>query len=336
MEPFKLEIDSMRWAKPLRRRSLQSRFVKCKLVMLALMWMQHDEDQQRIGSADYSSPLLVDNSEWWDRNGGPDVEDFRKVSNTVRIGAWDEVMLLRLVDLLSPNPTCLHDASYYALVAIAMYLVDGELEGKFINPADQYFARRIVYQSLQTVGGKYFNGTDSFSLTGIEDSDSLMWGLALHYLGLEIAAVGGFGMGNSDIDEKIEDFLSGMDDVERAEFDIELGFLPDGYFQCKPYIEKWTDRTVLLSKLIHRVVYYVFVGHGYDANRLDEIMSIPFNSRVSTTFQSFLVAAVYRIGYFITNSGVEEWQEGRNWLLYQAFSNLLPFYERGRKDGAKL
>lgn len=73
METFKLEIDSMR--------SLQSRFVKCKLVMLALMWMQHDEDQQRVGSPDYSSPLLVDNSEWWDRNGGPDVEHFRKVSN---------------------------------------------------------------------------------------------------------------------------------------------------------------------------------------------------------------------------------------------------------------
>ena len=328
METFKLEVDIAR--------SFKSRFIKCKLVLLALMWMQYDEDQHGDGSANYSSPLFVDNSEWWDRNGGSDVEHFRKVSNTARIGAWDEVMSLCLVDLLSPNPTCLHDASYSALVAILMHLVDNELEGRFINSTDQYFARKIAYQSLKTLGEKYFIGTDSFSLTGIEDSDNLMWGFALHYLALEIAAVGGFGMGNSDIDDKIEDFLEGMNDVERAEFDIELGFLPDGYFQCKPYIEKLTDRTVLLSKLIHRVVYYVSVGHGYDANRLDEIMSIPFNSRVFTTFQSLLVAAVYRIGYFITTSGVEEWQEGKNWLLYQAFSNLLPFYERGRKDGAKL
>ena len=327
MGTFKLEIDP--------QGLLQSKFVKCKLVLLALMWMQYDEDQHRVESADYSSPLFVDNSEWWDRNGGPDVEHFRKVSNTARIGAWDEVMSLRLVNALSPNPTCLHDASYFALVAIAMYLVDGELEGRFINSTDQYFARRIAYQSLKTLGEKYFSGTDSFSLTGIEDKDHLMWGLALHYLALEIAAMGGYGMGNSDIDEDgIEYFLDNMDDVERAEVDIELGFLPDGYFQCKPYIEKWTDRTVLLSRLVHRVVYYIFVGHGYDPNCLNEIMSIPFNSRASTTFQSLLVAAVYRVGHFITNRGVEEWQSGRNWFLREAFYNLLPFYDRGRKDAA--
>lgn len=329
METFKLEVDIAR--------SFKSRFIKCKLVLLALMWMQYDEDQHGDGSANYSSPLFVDNSEWWDRNGGSDVEHFRKVSNTARIGAWDEVMSLCLVDLLSPNPTCLHDASYSALVAILMYLVDNELEGRFINSTDQYFARKIAYQSLKTLGEKYFIGTDSFSLTGIEDGDPLMWGLALHYLALEVVAIGDFGMANSDIDEEgIEDFLDNMDDVERAEFNIQLGFLPDGYFQVLPYVEKWTDRTAVLSRLIHRIVYYIFVGHRYDANCLNEIMSIPFNSRVPTTFQSLLVAAVYRVGYFITNRGVEEWQESRNWFLYEAFSNLLPFYNRGRKDAAEL
>jgi hypothetical protein len=333
METFKLEIDLMQ--------PLQVRLVECKLVLLALMWMQHDENQQSNIPVDYSSPLLVDNSEWRDRSfATPDVEHFRKVSNTARIGAWDEMILLRLSHYITPHVNCLYDASFYALVVIAMHLIDAELKGIFVNSSDQYFARRLVYESFEILDKHQFGDNlkfgDEIYFTGIEEKDSLKWGMLLNYLSFKLAALGEFIMGTSDIDDEVDNEYDDLDEIEREEFDRKYERLPADYFQCKPYIEKCTDRSELLSRLVQRVVYYLFVGKEYNASRLDEIMSIPVTIRSTVTFQSNLAIATYRIGYFITASGIEEWADGKNWFLCKAFSSLMPFYNRGKKDAAGL
>jgi hypothetical protein len=125
----------------------------CKLVLLALMWIQGDEDNQRSLSAEYSSPLRVENSTWLENtHAEEDIEHFRDVSNTVRMGIWLEVLQQRLLDTVSDLPTCLHDASLYALLAINLMLVDKELDGVYVHPQNEYFARAIAYETLSQLG----------------------------------------------------------------------------------------------------------------------------------------------------------------------------------------
>ncbi|MCC5668383.1 hypothetical protein LC653_32135 [Nostoc sp. CHAB 5784] len=101
----------------------------CKLMLLALMWLQSDEDSQNQLTYDYSSPLRVENLTWLGETSvGEEVEHFCDVSNTTRIGVWGEILELKLVDLIADFPTCLHDASWFALLAITMMLVDKELD----------------------------------------------------------------------------------------------------------------------------------------------------------------------------------------------------------------
>lgn len=320
-------------------RPLKSRFVECKLVLLALMWIQYSEDQQKNMTDDYSTPLLVDNSTW-SNEFGFEIEHFRKVSNTVRIGVWEDVIRLSLKELLIPAfPTCLHAACYHALAAIAMHIIDEEIAGKYINPADQCFARRLVYQSLELLNKERYFGhrEDSFYLT-IDSTDEVCWGYALYYLTHEIVAYGDFFF-VSDIDDNTGfwEYYNILDDVEKEEFEYENWFNKlETYTQCKPFITQLNDRQLLLSRLVTRVVYYLCVGHGYDDKNLDTILLIPFTSRASGSFQSTLAAATYRVGYFITSNNIEEWIEGKNWLLHDVFSSVLPFYERGKKEASIL
>jgi hypothetical protein len=59
----------------------------CKLMLLALMWIQSDEDSQNQLTSDYSSSLRVENLTWLGETSvGEDVEHFCDVSNTTRIG----------------------------------------------------------------------------------------------------------------------------------------------------------------------------------------------------------------------------------------------------------
>ncbi|MEC4819689.1 MAG: hypothetical protein SAK29_41430 [Scytonema sp. PMC 1069.18] len=81
-----------------------------------------------------------------------DIEHFRDVSNTVRMGIWLEVLQQRLLDTASDLPTCLHDASLYALLAINLMLVDKELDGVYIHSQNEYFARAIAYETLSQLG----------------------------------------------------------------------------------------------------------------------------------------------------------------------------------------
>ncbi|MBD2450232.1 hypothetical protein H6G76_24330 [Nostoc sp. FACHB-152] len=128
----------------------------CKLMLLALMWIQFDEDSQNQLTPDYSSPLQVENLTWLGETSvGEEVEHFCDVSNTARIGVWGEILELKLVDLIADLPTCLHDASWFALLAITMMLVDKELEGICVHPQDEYFARTIALESLADLGDSY-------------------------------------------------------------------------------------------------------------------------------------------------------------------------------------
>ena len=128
----------------------------CKLILLALMWIQSDEDSQNQLTPDYSSPLRVENLTWLGETYvEEDVEHFCDVSNTVRIGVWGEILELKLVDLIADLPTCLHDASWYALLAINMMLVDNELDGVYVHPRDRYFARAIALENLAQLGDFY-------------------------------------------------------------------------------------------------------------------------------------------------------------------------------------
>ncbi|BAY35495.1 hypothetical protein NIES2107_74070 (plasmid) [Nostoc carneum NIES-2107] len=128
----------------------------CKLMLLALMWIQFDEDSQNQLTPDYSSPLQVENLTWLGGTSvGEEVEHFCDVSNTARIGVWGEILELKLVDLIADLPTCLHDASWFALLAITMMLVDKELDGICVHLQDEYFARTIALESLADLGDSY-------------------------------------------------------------------------------------------------------------------------------------------------------------------------------------
>ncbi|WP_242055705.1 MULTISPECIES: hypothetical protein [Nostocales] len=128
----------------------------CKLMLLALMWIQSDEDSQNQLTSDYSSFLQVENLTWLGETSvGEDVEHFCDVSNITRIGVWGEILELKLVDLIADLPTCLHDASWFALLAITMMLVDKELDRICVHPQDKYFARTIALESLADLGDSY-------------------------------------------------------------------------------------------------------------------------------------------------------------------------------------
>ncbi|OUL28559.1 hypothetical protein [Nostoc sp. 106C] len=149
----------------------------CKLILLALMWIQFDEDSQNQLTPDYSSPLQVENLTWLGETSvGEEVEHFCDVSNTARIGVWGEILELKLVDLIADLPTCLHDASWFALLAITMMLVDKELEGICVHPQDEYFARTLALESLADLGDSYLAKGHpylDFPLS-LEDAQSLL------------------------------------------------------------------------------------------------------------------------------------------------------------------
>ncbi|BAZ03216.1 hypothetical protein NIES37_72290 (plasmid) [Tolypothrix tenuis PCC 7101] len=149
----------------------------CKLILLALMWIQFDEDSQSQLTPDYSSPLQVENLTWLGETYvGEEVEHFCDVSNTARIGVWREILELKLVDLIADLPTCLHDASWFALLAITMMLVDKELEGICVHPQDEYFARTLALESLADLGDSYLAKGHpylDFPLS-LEDAQSLL------------------------------------------------------------------------------------------------------------------------------------------------------------------
>lgn len=128
----------------------------CKLILLALMWIQSDEDSQLSLTPDYSSPLQVENLTWLGETYvKEDVEHFCDVSNTVRIGVWGEILELKLVDFIADLPKSLHDASWFALLAINMMLVDKELNRRYVHPQDEYFARTVALDCLAQLGDSY-------------------------------------------------------------------------------------------------------------------------------------------------------------------------------------
>ncbi|BAY80400.1 hypothetical protein NIES25_68880 (plasmid) [Nostoc linckia NIES-25] len=377
----------------------------CKLMLLALMWIQFDEDSQNQLTPDYSSPLLVENLTWLGETYvGEEVEHFCDVSNTVRIGVWGEILELKLVDLIADLPTCLHDASWFALLAITMMLVDKELEGICVHPQDEYFARTLALESLADLGDSYLAKGHpylDFPLS-LEDAQSLLpvnrkqeleielekflidtyehdfddeapdisefssiylqdvlkefftesdwygdinqeavvqlqhkygsqysegafsaetegherWGKTLVFLKQFI------GLDSSFIESQSDLFL---DQSQAAD-------LPD-YFCIKSHLERWQDRTVVLSRLVHTLVHFLLVGQNYHPSHIQDLMAIPASSRTISSLQACLGVAAYRSGYYMAASNIPESEIGRNWLLQKTFPNLLEFYQTGRLNG---
>ncbi|MBD2497285.1 hypothetical protein [Nostoc sp. FACHB-280] len=377
----------------------------CKLMLLALMWIQFDEDSQNQLTPDYSSPLQVENLMWLGETYvGEEVEHFCDVSNTARIGVWREILELKLVDLIADLPTCLHDASWFALLAITMMLVDKELDGICVHPQDEYFARSLALESLADLSDSYLAKGHpylDFPLS-LEDAKSLLpvnrkqelkielkkfiidtyendfddeapnisefssiylqdilkeffvesdwqgdinqeavaqlqekygsqysegafspetkeherWGKTLVFLKQFI------GLDSSFIESQSDLFL---DESQAAD-------LPD-YFRIKTRLERWQDRTVVLSQLVHTLVYFLLVGQNYHPSHLEDLMAIPASSRAISSLQACLGVAAYRSGYYMAASNIPESEIGRNWLLQKAFPNLLEFYQTGRLNG---
>jgi hypothetical protein len=378
----------------------------CKLILLALMWIQSDEDSQNQLTPDYSSPLLVENLTWLEETYvGEDVEHFCDVSNTVRIGVWGEILELRLVDLIADLPTCLHDASWYALLAIAMMLVDKELDRVYVHLQNEYFARTMALESLADSSDSYLAKGHpylDFPLS-LEEAKSLLpvdikqelevelekfiidtyeddfeddapdisqfprdylkeifkdffansdwrgdlnqeavarlqekygaeysegafspqtrgherWGKTLVFLKQFI------GLDSSFIDNQSDLFLD--DEFEESD-------LPE-YFRIKSHLARWQDRTVVLSRLVHTLVYFLLSGENYHPSHLDDLMRIPASSRVISSLQACLGVAAYRSGYYMAATKIPESEVGRNWLLDKAFPNLRDFYQTGRLAG---
>ncbi|KOP24357.1 hypothetical protein AMR41_21785 [Hapalosiphon sp. MRB220] len=374
----------------------------CKLMLLALMWIQFDEDSQNQLTPDYSSPLQVENLTWLGETSvGEEVEHFCDVSNTARIGVWGEILELKLVDLIADLPTCLHEASWFALLAITMMLVDKELDGICVHPQDEFFARTLALESLADLGDSYLAKGHpylDFPLS-LEDTKSLLpvnrkqeleielqkfivntyehdfddeapdisefssvylqdilkeffvesdwqgdinqeavaqlqekygsqysegafspetkeherWGKTLVFLKQFI------GLDSSFIESQSDLFL---DESQAAD-------LPD-YFRIKTRLERWQDRTVVLSRLVHTLVHFLLVGQNYHPSHIQDLMAIPVSSRAISSLQACLGVAAYRSGYYMAASNIPESEIGRNWLLEKAFPNLLEFYQTGR------
>ncbi|MBD2413940.1 hypothetical protein FACHB389_19515 [Nostoc calcicola FACHB-389] len=378
----------------------------CKLMLLALMWIQFDENSQNQLTPDYSSSLQVENLTWLGKTSvGEDVEHFCDISNTNRIGVWGEILKLKLVDLITDLPTCLHDASWFALLAITMMLVDKELDRVYVHPQYEYFSRTIALEILADLGDYYLAKGHpylDFPLT-LEDAKSLLpvnkkqeleielekfiidtyeddfddeapdvrqfssiylqeilkeffaesdwhddinqeavvqlqdkygsqysegafsaetdgherWGKTLVFLKKFI------GMDSSFIESQSDLFLD--DESQAAD-------LPD-YFCIESHLERWQDRTVVLSRLVHTLVYFLLVGQNYHPSHLEDLMAIPASSRTISSLQACLGVAAYRSGYYMAASNIPESEVGRNWLLEKAFPDLLNFYQTGRLSG---
>ncbi|PMB47930.1 hypothetical protein CEN41_02600 [Fischerella thermalis CCMEE 5330] len=377
----------------------------CKLMLLALMWIQFDEDSQNQPTPDYSSPLLVENLTWLGETYvGEEVEHFCDVSNTARIGVWGEILELKLVDLIADLPTCLHDASWFALLAITMMLVDKELEGICVHPQDEYFARTLALESLADLSDSYLAKGHpylDFPLS-LEDAKSLLPVNRKQELEIELEKfiVNTYEHDFDDEAPNISEFSSiYLQDILKEFFvesdwqgDInqeavvqlqekygsqysEGAFSPEtkeherwgktlvflkqfigldssfiesqsdlfldesqaadlpNYFRIKTRLERWQDRTVVLSRLVHTLVHFLLVGQNYHPSHIQDLMAIPASSRAISSLQACLGVAAYRSGYYMAASNIPESEIGRNWLLQKAFPNLLEFYQTGRLNG---
>jgi hypothetical protein len=130
----------------------KQKFAMCKLILQALLWVERTEDLAGANDSNYSSELIVENQEWHENIECSDtIEHFRDISNSVRIGVWLDILLIRLTDLCENFPTCLHDASWYALLAITTVLVEKELEGDYINASNPTFTRSLALDCLEDV-----------------------------------------------------------------------------------------------------------------------------------------------------------------------------------------
>ncbi|BAZ48700.1 hypothetical protein NIES4103_13090 [Nostoc sp. NIES-4103] len=377
----------------------------CKLMLLALMWIQFDEDSQNQLTPDYSSPLQVENLTWLGETSvGEEVEHFCDVSNTARIGLWGEILELKLVDLIADLPTCLHDASWFALLAITMMLVDKELDGICVHPQDEYFARTIALESLADLSDSYLAKGHpylDFPLS-LEDAKSLLPINRKQELEIELEKfiIDTYEDDFDDEAPNISEFSSlYLQDILK-EFFVESDWqgdinqeavvqlqekygshysegafspetkeherwgktlvflkqfigldsnfiesqsdlfldeslaadLPD-YFRMKTRLERWQDRTVVLSRLVHTLVHFLLVGQNYHPSHIQDLMAIPVSSRAISSLQACLGVAAYRSGYYMAASNIPESEIGRNWLLEKAFPNLLDFYQTGRLSG---
>lgn len=374
-------------------------------MLLALMWIQFDEDSQNQLTPDYSSPLLVENLTWLGETSvGEEVEHFCDVSNTARIGVWGEILELKLVDLIADLPTCLHDASWFALLAITMMLVDKELDRICVHPQDEYFARNLALESLADLGDSYLAKGHpylDFPLS-LEDAKSLLPVNRKQELEIELEKFF-IDTYEDDFDDEAPDISEFspiyLQDIVKEFFvesdwqgDInqeavaqlqekygsqysEGAFSPEtkeherwgktlvflkqfigldsnfiesqsdlfldesqaadlpNYFRIKTRLERWQDRTVVLSRLVHTLVYFLLVGQNYHPSHLEDLMAIPASSRAISSLQACLGIAAYRSGYYMAATNIPESEVGRNWLLEKAFPNLLEFYQTGRLDG---
>ncbi len=377
----------------------------CKLMLLALMWIQFDEDSQNQLTPDYSSPLQVENLTWLGETSvGEEVEHFCDVSNTARIGVWGEILELKLVDLITDLPTCLHDASWFALLAITMMLMDKELEGICVHPQNEYFARTLALESLADLGDSYLTKGHpylDFPLS-LEDAQSLLPVNRKQELEIELEKfiINTYEYDFDDEAPNISEFSSiylqdilkeffvesdwqgdinqeavvqlqekygsqysegafspetkeherwgktlvflkqfiGLDSsFTESQSDLFLdesqaADLPD-YFCIKSHLERWQDRTVVLSQLVHTLVHFLLVGQNYHPSHIQDLMAIPTSSRAISSLQACLGIAAYRSGYYMAASNIPESEVGRNWLLQKAFPNLLEFYQTGRLNG---
>ncbi|WP_103125687.1 hypothetical protein [Nostoc cycadae] len=377
----------------------------CKLMLLALMWIQFDEDSQSQLAPDYSSPLQVENLTWLGETSvGEEVEHFCDVSNTARIGVWGENLELKLVDLIADLPTCLHDASWFALLAITMMLVDKELEGICVHPQDEYFARTLALESLADLGDSYLAKGHpylDFPLS-LEDAQSLLPVNRKQELEIELEKfiVNTY---EHDFDDEAPDicefssiylqdilkeffvesdwqgdinqeavaqlqekygsqYSEGAFSPETKEHErwgktlvflkqfigLDFSFIESqsdlfldesqaadlpNYFRIKIRLERWQDRTVVLSRLVHTLVHFLLVGQNYHPSHIQDLMAIPVSSRAISSLQACLGVAAYRSGYYMAASNIPESEIGRNWLLQKAFPNLLEFYQTGRFNG---
>ncbi len=81
----------------------KKRLTICKLVLFALMWIQFTEDAQSTFDPNFSSKVEVENYTWLEHSFS-ELPIFKQVSNSVRIGAWLEVLLSKLTSLMKSFP----------------------------------------------------------------------------------------------------------------------------------------------------------------------------------------------------------------------------------------
>jgi hypothetical protein len=96
---------------------------------------------------------------------------------------------------------------------------------------------------------------------------------------------------------------------------------------------RWQDRTVVLCRLVHTLVYFLVAGQNYRPSHIQDLMAIPASSRAISSLQACLGVAAYRSSYYMAASNISESEIGRNWLLQKAFPSLCDFYQTGRLNG---